>query len=157
MLVKLLPFPKVHEPLTGKVSTDLLHFAFLHPCYVPGTQQMTINLVINKWEQNYVLQGVHGDGSILQMDKLSFKEGMWSLYCHTLRDQGASPSPVNRNWIQAKQEIQARLCWGLCSSRWEQKQASFPCLLAPGGVSEFAPYLGGEDRRMSRGRAKEVA
>ena len=76
-------------------------------------------------------QGVHGDISILQMDKLSFKEGMWSLYCHTVTDYGSSPSPVNRNWIEAKQEIQARLCWGLCGSRREQNQttASLACWL----------------------------
>ena len=76
-------------------------------------------------------QGVHGDIPILQMDKLSFKEGMWSLYCHTVTDYGSSPSPVNRNWIQAKQETQARLCWGLCGSRREQNQttASLACWL----------------------------
>ena len=85
------------------------------------------------------------------MGKLSFREGMWSLYCHTVADQGCSPSPVNRNWIEAKQEVQARHCWGLCGSRVEQKQTtvSLACWLPQGWMSLFLTWS--EGRRMSKG------
>ena len=32
-------------------------------------------------------------------------------------DQGFWPSPINRNWPETRQEIQARLYWGPCCSR----------------------------------------
>ena len=47
-------------------------------------------------------------------------------------EQGSWPSPINRNGLEARQEIQTRLYWGPCYSReeWEQKN-TFPCLLTP--------------------------
>ena len=37
-------------------------------------------------------------------------------------DHGSCPFPVSRNWSEARQEIQARLYWGLCCSmgKWDQ-------------------------------------
>ena len=46
-------------------------------------------------------------------------------------NQGSWPSPVNRNWPEARQEIQTKLYWGPCCNKWDQEQTSFPCLLAP--------------------------
>ena len=62
-------------------------------------------------------------------------------------------SLINRNW-EARQKIQARLYWGPCCSREEQKQAtvSLSCSLAPQrgqagslyGVTASCPGLGSE-------------
>ena len=37
---------------------------------------------------------------------------------------GLWPSPISRNWLEARQEIQARLCWGPCCSRREQEKTT---------------------------------
>ena len=43
--------------------------------------------------------------------------------CHKSdTSQGSWPSLIDRNWLEARQEIQARLYWGLCCSRGEQEQ-----------------------------------
>ena len=39
-------------------------------------------------------------------------------------DQGSWPSPINRNWLEARQGIQARLYWGPCCSSQEWKQGT---------------------------------
>ena len=35
------------------------------------------------------------------------------------------------SWLEARQEIQARLSWGPCSCRGKREQVSFPCLPPP--------------------------
>ena len=40
----------------------------------------------------------------------------WGLMRILITTQGSWPSPVNRNWLEARQEIEARLYWGLCYS-----------------------------------------
>ena len=47
--------------------------------------------------------------------------------------QGSWPSPVNRNWSEARQEIQARLYWGPCYSVGSKNKQQVP-LLAPQGA-----------------------
>ena len=44
-------------------------------------------------------------------------------------DQGSWPSPINRHWLETRQEIQARLYWGPRCSReeWEQVTGSLAC------------------------------
>ena len=56
---------------------------------------------------------------------------VWGTDCDT--DQGSWLSPTNRNWLEVRQEIQARLYWGPCCSRWEWEQVtiSSACSLAP--------------------------
>ena len=45
-------------------------------------------------------------------------------------------SPINRNWLEARQEIQAMLYRGPCFSRKQNKQ-QVPLLIPQGGVSSF--------------------
>ena len=48
------------------------------------------------------------------------------------------PSPINRNWLKAKQEIQARLYWGPCCSRGERERTTiFLACLLPEGVANL--------------------
>ena len=57
-------------------------------------------------------------------------------------DQGSWPEPINRNWPEARQEIQARLYWRLCCSTGEQeKNNRFACLLPAPWVG-LAPNIG---------------
>ena len=49
--------------------------------------------------------------------------------------QGSWPSPVNRTWLEARQEIQARLYWGLWCSRGNENKRQ---------VSLLAPWVGGK-------------
>ena len=49
--------------------------------------------------------------------------------------QGSWPSPVHRTWLQARQEIQARLYWGLWHSRGNENKRQ---------VSLLAPWVGGK-------------
>ena len=53
------------------------------------------------------------------------------------------PSPINRNWLKARQEIQARLYWDPCCSSGEREQTtiSLACLLPEGVVSLFLTGL----------------
>ena len=71
--------------------------------------------------------------------------------------QGSWPSPMKRNWLEARQEIQARLYWGPCCSRGEQEQTtgSLTCWLPEGGTSLFLIWSKGRD--VSRGQAGGVA
>ena len=39
-------------------------------------------------------------------------------------DQGSWPSSINRNWLEVRQEIQARHYWGPCCSRWERDKTT---------------------------------
>ena len=45
--------------------------------------------------------------------------------------QGSWPSPIHRNWLEARKEIQARFYGGLCSRRgqWKQTTGSLACSL----------------------------
>ena len=66
-------------------------------------------------------------------------------------DQGSWPFPINRNWSEARQEIQAKLYW---DSGWlqgsENKQQLL--LLVPQGPGELVPFMGLGSSK-SRGRA----
>ena len=55
---------------------------------------------------------------------------------HTVTDQGSWPSPINRNWLEARQEIQPRLYWWslLYSGKPEQVTGSLACSLPEGGL-----------------------
>ena len=71
---------------------------------------------------------------------------------------GLLASLINRNWLQAWQEIQARLHWYPCCSRgqWEQTADGLACTLSPrGGTSLF--LIWGEAQIVSRGQAGGVA
>ena len=66
-------------------------------------------------------------------------------------NQGSWPFAVNRHWLEARQEIQARLYWGPWHSSGEQKQVSglLACSLKWGGRE---PVLyGGEGRAVFSG------
>ena len=54
-------------------------------------------------------------------------------------DQGPWPSPINRNWLEARQEIQATPYLGPCCSRG--KRAQITGSLASWGGRAF-PYMG---------------
>lgn len=58
-------------------------------------------------------------------------------------DQGSWLSSVNRHWLEARQEIPARLYWGPCDSRGEQKQITglLACSLK-WGAREPVLYMG---------------
>ena len=58
-------------------------------------------------------------------------------------DQGSWPSPINRNWLQTRQEIQARLYWGPCCSRgeWEQVTGSLACSFPGRGGRSGSLYV----------------
>ena len=49
-----------------------------------------------------------------------------------ITDQCSWPSWTRKNWLEARQEIQARLYWGPCCSQgeWKHKTDSLDCLLA---------------------------
>ena len=66
-------------------------------------------------------------------------------------------SLINRNWSEARQEIQARLYWGPCCSREEREQVtdSLACLFPKVGASSF--LIRNEGRDVSRGLARRVA
>ena len=57
-----------------------------------------------------------------------------SKHGHYDTDQGSWSSPINRNWLEARQEIGARLYWGPCCSSGEQEQTTggLACLLTEG-------------------------
>ena len=62
----------------------------------------------------------------------------------TVTNQGSWPSPVNRNWLEARQEIQARLYWGsyCCRRGWgEQKQVTSSLVRSP-RWGKLVPYMG---------------
>ena len=61
------------------------------------------------------------------------------LFSPVVTDRGSWPSSINRNWLEARQESQVRLYWGLCCSRgkWEQTTDSLACLLPVRGASLF--------------------
>ena len=66
----------------------------------------------------------------------------WPGLDHVVTNQGSWPSPVNRNWLGAGHEIQARLYCSFCTScRREWKQVTVS-LLAPLRGGEFVPYIG---------------
>ena len=70
-------------------------------------------------------------------------------------DQGPWPSSINRNLLEARQEIQARLYWGPCSSRGEQKQVKVSLARSPRrGAGWFPIWVGGWG--VSRGWRREV-
>ena len=52
-------------------------------------------------------------------------------------DQGSWPDPINRSWQEARQEMQARLYWGVCYSRGEREQTTGSPPAAWGEVSLF--------------------
>ena len=54
-------------------------------------------------------------------------------------DQGSWPCPTNRNWSEARQEIQTRLYWDPCCSRGEQTTGSLAGSL-PEGVRAGSVY-----------------
>ena len=72
-------------------------------------------------------------------------------------DQGSWPSPINRNWSEARQEIQARFYWGPCcnNGEWEPTTCSPACSLPEGGVSWLLIWC--EGRGVSRGCARGVS
>ena len=45
--------------------------------------------------------------------------------------QGPWPSPINGNWLEARQEIQARLYWGSWCSSGERKQVTVSLACSP--------------------------
>ena len=56
-------------------------------------------------------------------------------------NQGSWPSPMNRNGLEARQEIQARLCWDACCSRAEREQTT-GSLARSLRRGELVPYTG---------------
>ena len=58
-----------------------------------------------------------------------------------ITNQHSCPSSVNRNWLEFRQELQARLYWGPCCCSGEWKQTSF---LARWSLSwgKLVPYVG---------------
>ena len=61
---------------------------------------------------------------------------MLEWFCYQL---GSWTFPNNRNWLEARQEIQARLYWGLCCSSGDQWQTlgSLAC-----SFPKLVPYVG---------------
>ena len=43
------------------------------------------------------------------------------------------PSPINRNWLEARQEIYSKLYWGSCGCRREQNQVTASSAHSPKG------------------------
>ena len=68
------------------------------------------------WEAAY---GVHGGTRILSPERDNCPVSGTTTF---VTDHGSCPFPVNRNWSEAGQEIQARLYCGLCYSmgKWDQ-------------------------------------
>ena len=71
----------------------------------------------------------------------------WSRYD---TDQGSWPSPINRNWLGARPDIQARL-WDPCCSSGEQEQAT-GSLLDPSWVGPSLFLVWGDIRVCPRVR-----
>ena len=70
---------------------------------------------------------------------------------------GFLASLINRNWSDARQEIQARLYWGLCCSRREQEQVTVSLPGSPrGGGAVSWLIIWGERRLWSKGWAGGV-
>ena len=59
---------------------------------------------------------------------MSVDKSFWSCVGNPDTDQGSWPSPINRNWLEARQDIQVRFYWGSWSCKREQKQVT--CSLA---------------------------
>ena len=57
--------------------------------------------------------------------------GTTSTPCALDTNQGSWPSPINRNWPEARQEMQARLYWGPCCSRGEREQVTVSLARSP--------------------------
>ena len=82
---------------------------------------------------------------MLSVSKSVTKQGSWS-------------SPVDRNGLETRQEIQARLYPGPCCSRGQQEQQQRTCSLAPcGGGWVSVCLVRSEHRSASRGWAGGVA
>ena len=84
-----------------------------------------------------------------------------ALFCRTseqlsVSHQSSWPSPINRNWLEARQEIQARSYWYLLQQRGAKRNNRSPCLLTPLGVGGLVSYVGGGEG-VSRGRSRGVA
>lgn len=58
--------------------------------------------------------------------------------------QGPRPSPIDRNWLEARQEIQARLYWGPCCSKCELRQQGPLLACSLRGLSLFLIWGEGE-------------
>lgn len=87
---------------------------------------------VGSWRRTWYAWGwAHGDAAHMEMEMLHFRvsqnllqaqKGGASIINVTI--EGSWPSPINRNWLEVKQEIQARVFWDLCYSREEQEQAT---------------------------------
>ena len=66
-------------------------------------------------------------------------------HCKSDASQGSWPSPVNRNWLEARQEIQARLYWGPCRSTAQRGENSrLLCLLVLSEAGQACSLCGVE-------------
>ena len=103
-----------------------------------GSQRVGHNLATEQQQQSNLIN-THTEGgnggniyNILETcligREIPFHGMLRSTY---VTSQGSWPSPVNRNWPEARQEIQTKLYWGPCCNKWDQEETSFPCLLAP--------------------------
>ena len=120
---------------------------------------------VGSWKSTWIAQGwAHGDAAHMEIERLHFHVNQNLLQARkggasilNVPVQGSWPSPTNRNWLEARQEIQARFFWDLCYSREEQEQAtdSIASLAPLGGASLFLAW--GEGREVSRGWAGAVA
>ena len=82
---------------------------------------------------------------VLEVPRSSPKNGQLPhIGCHKSdTKQGCWPFPINRNWLEFRQEIQTRLYWGPSCRRGKQEQTtgSLACSLAGRG-SELVLYMG---------------
>ena len=103
----------VYPPMTYNVSTS------------------TYSLV--KWKFRTVFEGdanVNAISNCFSKSKyLFFVTGnLLSILLSACYQPGSWPSPINRSWQEARQEIQARLCFDpCCNGGGENKQVSFAC------------------------------
>ena len=86
--------------------------------------------------------------SCKDLDICSVSRCGWENPCVTNRSfcyqPGFLASLINRNWSEARQEIQARLYWGPCCSRGNENKQQFPLLARSPKGDELVPYMGWE-------------
>jgi len=127
----------VYPPMTYNVSTS------------------TYSLV--KWKFRTVFEGdanVNAVSNCFNKAKYLFfvTENLLSILLSACYQLGSWPSAINRSWLEARQEIQARLCFDLCcSGGGEDKQVSFACSFRKEGQGGS---LLGMRVRVSRGQRR---
>ena len=101
-----------------------------------GSQRVGHNLATEQQQSNLISTHTEGEYrrhicNILETcligREIPFHGMLRSTY---VTNQGSCPSPINRNRLEARQEIQTKLFWGPGCNKWDQEQTSSPCSLA---------------------------